>query len=164
MRWFSSTVNWSRLAFRKVVEHWSKKNELGTSGSQHSKIRTVLLAEKSAFCVINQDVRARLRKCSSQIPPWRIWNVEETSAVAQKDPRVSIPGDYTPMVQRTLGGAREGMPGQARHNPHTAGAPALREAGEAILSVDSEMAQTSLSWCFLKYHHLGILSSGLHHK
>lgn len=61
-RWFSSIVNWSRFAFRHVVEHWSKKNEFGTSGSQWSKTRTVLLTEKCASWVINQDVRAELKK------------------------------------------------------------------------------------------------------
>lgn len=35
------------------------------SGSQHWKTRTVLLAEKSVYCVIKRDVSTRLEKCFS---------------------------------------------------------------------------------------------------
>ena len=139
-----------------------KKNELGTSGSQHLQTRTVLLAERSAYCVINWDVSIRLEKRSSwgalfsQIPPWRIWNVEGASSVEH-----SIPGESK--VQRTLSGAGLSMLGQPRQTPHSAGAPARRREGWERRSRPG-FRDGLAPWCLLRYHHLGIQLFGKYHK
>lgn len=73
------------------------------SGSQHWKTRTVLLAEKSVYCVIKRDVSTRLEKCFSWgalLPDPTLKNVEEASSVEQTVQRHPIPGKLK--AQRAL--------------------------------------------------------------
>ena len=87
---------------------------------------------------------------SSQIPPWRIWNVEEASSVEQTVQRHPIPGELK--VQRALVLCSGGWGWNARADvsdctycrcPSTAG------KRKVIHSLNSGMAWTSMPWCFI---------------
>ena len=88
---------------------------------------------------------------SSQIPPWRIWNVEEASSVEQTAQEIShsrrVEGAESP--RSLLGGLRMECQGRCVRL-HILKVPQhCRKDRKVIHSLNSGMAWTSMPWCFI---------------